>query len=60
MLPPGEVYETGQLHQVMARIGENYLELLVGIRAREAYALHAQVDRHDLVLSRVELDGAVG
>jgi hypothetical protein len=31
---------------VMARVSENYLELLVGIGAREADTLHAQVDRH--------------
>lgn len=47
MLPPSEVQETGQRHEMTTRVGKEDFEFFVCIWAREAHPLHTQVDRHD-------------
>lgn len=47
MLPPGEMQEAGQRHEMTTRVSEEDFEFLVCIWAREAHPLHTQVDRHD-------------
>ena len=46
VLPPDQVQEAGELHQMPPRVGEEDLEFLVGVRAGEADALHAEIDGH--------------
>jgi hypothetical protein len=66
MFPPGQVQESRKSHKMSPSISEQhlgtvsncelqyinkvYLEFLIGVWAREANALHAQVDRHFVVI----------
>ena len=46
--PPGQVKESWKGFQVIARICKENLELLVAVRAREADALHAEINGHSV------------